>query len=117
MAETTISADVLDVKEINTPKFTGTIIKFWEIFDKDGQEGKTLWTAWFTADQKVTDIKPGDWVRFTGRIGATIGSYTGKDGQQRQSISWSLNNVRVVKLERTPLETPAQPLIPEEFPF
>ena len=107
MARITITAEIAGINKIDAPKFSGTVIKFWEIYDSNGQEKFRIWSAWFTQDQTIT-VNEKDVITITGDLATSVGKYTPKGEEQPKAIvNHNLNNctIQLVKSATTQLPT------------
>jgi hypothetical protein len=124
MAEVTITSEVTGITQIDTQKFKGTIVKFWEIYTNPDQptagEKFRLWSAWFTPDQTIS-FSEKDIIKVTGNLSCSVGSYTPKNQTEPKAIvNYNLNNCKVIVVQEVapkPTDKPVSLINDEDVPF
>jgi hypothetical protein len=124
MAEITLTSEVTGITQVDTQRFKGTIVKFWEVYtnpdNPEAGEKFRLWSAWFTHDQTI-NFNEKDIIKVTGNLSCSVGSYTPKNQTEAKAIvNYNLNNCKVSVVKEVapkPTETPVSLINDDEVPF
>lgn len=104
MAKITVAGEVASVAETKTGK---PVISMWETFqDSQDMQRNRRWTLWVPMTGFENIVK-GDWIEIEGDLSTKVGSWTDKDGNEKQTIDHNVNFVKLIQHKPiVPMETP-----------
>jgi hypothetical protein len=101
MAKVTVAGEVAAVSETKTGK---PVISMWEQFqDSQDMQRNRRWTLWVPMTGFESIFK-GDWIEIEGDLSTKVGSWTDKDGNEKQTIDHNINFVKLI--QHKPIVTP-----------